>query len=219
MCYLEIVENILKIDDKLIEEMKVLLLGKYIDFSIIDNDSITKEIMCEKICDTLEKTLIKTNKTFESLINYYIDSMNELIIDYLPKISTKKDSKGKDILEDSRALKHFNHVQKIKKEEKFQFVNFEDYSRIILCLYAEIIRKKHHKITDFEFSLVNVKCQTIINALESEKVKETDIFALKFDKLCKRFKTDDKYSKDSFIIMMIVIMFYILKSKEVKGDY
>lgn len=218
MNYIEIVGKISKIDDKLFEEMKILLLGKYLDFSIIDNNNITKEIMCEKICDNFEKTLIKTNKSFESLINYYLDSMNELIIGYLPKISTKKDSKGKEILEDSRALKYFNHIQKIKKEKKYQFVSFEDYSRIILCLYAEIIRKKHHKIIDFEFSLENIKCQTIINALESEKVKETDIFALKFDKLCKRFKTDDKYSKDSFIVMMIVIMFYILKNKEVKGD-
>lgn len=219
MSYIEFVEKIMKIDDKLFEEMKMLLLGKYIDFSIIDDNNITKEIMCEKICDTLEKILIKTNKTFEALVNYYIDSMNGLIAGYLSKISTKKDAKGKEILEDSRAQKYFNHVQKIKKEKEFQFVDFEDYSRIIFCLYAEIIRNEHHKITDFEFSLENVKCQTIINALESEKVKETDIFALKFDKLSQRFKTDDKYSKDHFIIIMIVIMFYILKSKEVLGDY
>lgn len=219
MSYIEIVERILKIGDELFEEMKILLLGKYLDFSIIDNDNVTKEMVCEKLCDNLEKILIKTNKTFDALINYYIDSMNDLIIGHLPKVSTRKDNKGKEILEDSRALKYFNHVQKIKKEKELQFVLIEDYTRVILCLYAEIIRKKHRNIFDFEFSFENVKCQTLINSLESEKVKETDIFALKFDKLCKRFKTDDKYSKDSFIIMMIVIMFYILKNKEVKGDY
>lgn len=37
MSYIEIVEKILKIDDKFFEEMKILLLGKYLDFSIIDN--------------------------------------------------------------------------------------------------------------------------------------------------------------------------------------
>lgn len=219
MSYIEIFEKILKIDVKLFEEMKTLLLGRYIDFSIIDNDKVTREMLCEKLCDTFEKTLIKTNRTFESLMNYYLDSMNDMVDGHLPKVSIRKDSKGKEIFEDSRALKYYHHVQQIRKAKEFQFVHLEDYTRIILCLYAEIIKKKWRDIFDFDFSFENVKCQMVINALESEKVKETDIFTFKFEKLCKRFKTEDRYSRDSFIIVMVVVMFYYLKDKEVKGDY
>lgn len=214
MNHVQIVNLLLKLDDNLFEEMKNILLEKYINFSIIDNEKVTKEILCEKLCDYIEKTIFKTNKSFEDLIKYYVDCFDELIGEHLEQIVIGENKKGKPIYEDSRAIKYFKEAKVRENDKKHPFIGLEDYSRISFCLYNEIIKNKRKNITDFNFSFDGIKIQTLINAIESEEVKGKKLF--KLEKLNKRFQTTNKYSKDSFMLVMTIIMFYLLKNKEVK---
>lgn len=216
MNHVQIVNLLLKIDDALFEEMKNILLEKYIDFSVIDNEKVSKEILCEKLCDYIEKTIFKTKKSFDELVKYYMDCFEELVSEHLEQIIIGKNPKGKPIYADSRALKYFKEAKVRKDDKKHPFIGLEDYSRISFCLYNEIIKKKRGNITDFNYSFGGIRIQTIINAIESEETKGKKLF--KLEQLNKKFQTTNKYSKDSFMLVMVVIMFYHLKNKEVKEN-
>ena len=95
MEYVRIVKWLLQIDDMLFEEMKSILLEKYISFSIMDDEKITKEMLCEKLCDYIEKVLLISNKSFEKLVNDYMDNIGDLVKEHLSKVCTAKDAKGK----------------------------------------------------------------------------------------------------------------------------
>lgn len=218
MEYVRIVKLLLQIDDMLFEEMKSILLEKYISFSIMDDEKITKEMLCEKLCDYIEKVLSISNKSFEKLVNDYMDNIGDLVKEHLSKVCTAKDAKGKERYEDSRAIKYFKQVQRKREDKENLLISFEDYSRIVICLYAEIIRNKYQSITDFDFSFEHIECHTIINAIETEGIKEKHVLNLKLSNARKKFK-GDKYSKNSFVLIMVIIMIYYLKNKAVKGDY
>lgn len=218
MDYVKIVSWMLELEDDLFEEMKSMLLEKYISFSIVSNDRITKEMVCEKLCDYIEKTLIKTDKTFDSLINKYMDSFNDLVKDYLENLS-EIDEAGKSNSIDSRATKFYKQAEKRRKDKERPLIGLEDYSRIMFCLYTEIIKNKRQPIQDFEYAFSCVKCQALVNSLESEEVEEKRIFNIKVADSTKRFNLKKKYNVDSFIMVMTIMMFYHLKSKEVRSEY
>lgn len=218
MDYVKIVSWMLELEDDLFEEMKSMLLEKYISFSIVSNDRITKEMVCEKLCDYIEKTLIKTDKTFDSLINKYMDSFNDLVKDYLENLS-EIDEAGKSNSIDSRATKFYKQAEKRRKDKECPLIGLEDYSRIMFCLYTEIIKNKRQPIQDFEYAFSCVKCQALVNSLESEEVEEKRIFNIKVADSTKRFNLKKKYNVDSFIMVMTIMMFYHLKSKEVRSEY
>lgn len=90
----------------------------------------------KKYAIILKKTMINNDVTFDDLINYYMDSFDELLIDYLSHVEVEKDAKGKSIYGDSRALMYYN-VAKLKRNNKEHlFIAIEDYSRIMFCLYS-----------------------------------------------------------------------------------
>lgn len=218
MNYVKIVSWMLEIEDDLFEEMKSMLLEKYITFSIVSNEKITKEMVCEKLCDYIEKTLIKTDKSFDSLMNKYMDALEDLVKDYLENPSGE-DENGKSVSLDSRATKYFKQAEQKRKDKDHPFVGLEDFSRVMFCLYTAIIKNKRQPIQDFEYAFSCVKCQSLINAMESEEIKEKRIFNIKVADSTKRFNLKKKYNIDSFIMVMTIMMYYHLKNKEVRSEY
>ena len=52
MTYLEFVKaTICDLNQSAFEELKKILLGEYISFSIIDHENVTVDILAEKVCD------------------------------------------------------------------------------------------------------------------------------------------------------------------------
>lgn len=217
--YIDIINSLYKIDDELFEEMKSVLLEKYIKFSILSNQDLTKQFMCEKLCDYIEKTELKTGKKFEKLMSYYVNNLSDLVKDFLGSIKIGNDSKGNPVYADSRALKYYNQAMTKRNNKKNPMTGLIDYSRIMFCLYTSIINKKHKIIIDFDYSLSNVKCQTLINSLESELTKEQKFLGRVIAKSEKKFTIKERYCQNEFLFVMIVIMFYLVKDEEVRSEF
>lgn len=217
MNQVKIVNWMMRLDDELFTDMKSILLDKYVILSFVNNKDITKEALCEKIIDHIEKIMFKNTKSFDDLVKYYYDSFDELIDPHLEKEYLGKNSKGKAVYTDSRAIKYFKHAKLKRDDKKHPLIGLEDYSRISLCLYNELFRYRFTKIKDFDFSFKNLNCQAIVSSLESLDLVEKNLF--KGEKRTKAFNTEDKFSLDTFVLIMTIMMFYHLKSKEVRSDY
>ena len=85
-----------------------------------------------------------------------------------------------------------------------------DYSRLMLCLYMAIIKNDFKTIDDFDFSVSSLNINKIIEALQMEK----GLLGKK-----PRFDIKEPYSSDRSTFVMLIIMFYYIKSKEIIGEY
>ena len=69
MTYKEFVEaTICNLSQPVYEELKQLLLGEYISFSIIDHADVTIDTLAEKVCDYFGTLEIKTSKALDKHI-------------------------------------------------------------------------------------------------------------------------------------------------------
>ena len=219
MIYTKIVCKLINLDDELFVEMKSVLLEKFLDFVVIDKEKLTKEIVCEKVCDYIEKTLIKTDKTIESLVDYYRDSLSNLIEGYIKKKIETKNANGESEEQDTRAYKYFQYAKSTKEKDEDIHMHLEDFSRIMFCLYASIINNKMQVIEDFDLSFTSVKIHTLLGALEYEQKEEKKLFMFTLEGPSKKFDITKKYDRDTFMFIMVILMYYVLKMKEVRSEF
>ena len=85
-----------------------------------------------------------------------------------------------------------------------------DYTRIMLCLYSAIIENDYNEIVDFDFSFCSINIEEIINSLKCELsgIKKS----LKFD-------IGKSYNTDRCTFMILISVYYYMKSQEVVGEY
>lgn len=95
MDYREIIkECVIELESKSFLYLKDTLIADYFDFKFIQDGSITREILAEKITDYFEKVELKNNKKFEKILEFYFNHLENFVAKRVPEKTTRK---NKDI--------------------------------------------------------------------------------------------------------------------------
>ena len=217
---LELLNELLCLNEDVFDMMKTLLLERFVKFSFYnDTKEIAKEMIFEKLNDYIEKVSINTGKSFDELIDYYMEILCSLVEMRLKKKEEVKNVKDEKEEQDTRAYKYFSHAKKKREKKEKLIVDLDDFSRIIFCLYNEIINNEYQSISDFDLSFKSVDCSVLLNALENEKKEEKKIFMFTVEGESKKFDLTKKYSKDEFIFVMLILIYYRLRHLEVRSEF
>ena len=189
------------LSEKCFEELKARLIGKYITFSVLDENEVPADVFSEKLCDYFEKMEIKTSDSFEELIEKYLADWDSLVEDNIISESTPSEEGQLSIV--SRAKKYYSHAIEIKEAGKISIKQISEFSRIMMCLYMAIIEKNFAEIDDFDYSVQCIDLDRIIDAMHQKKTGGFLMFGggAKFD-------TSDRYSMDTGVFVLTIIMYY-----------
>jgi hypothetical protein len=193
-----VVETIGSLEIDKFEMLKKALIGEYLTFSIIREDKVSKEELSEKVCDYFEKMILKSGKNFDKLIESYTKGIDYVVSNKIAKPTQSK--KNKSVQEDiPRAGKYYEKALKIKNSRNLSTRNLIDYSRLIFCLYMEILKNHFTVISNFNFVSSELRPDVIINGM---KMKEDFRIVKK-----KYFNIKELYSIDTctFIIAIIIL--------------
>lgn len=200
-------ETAVRLDDGLFRGLKDALVGTYVSFSVVKAEDITKKILAEKICDYFEKVELKTGKTFDKIIERYMSNLDSVVGDRIAKEARGK--KKQQASPTPRARKYYEKAGTLRKSNK-SMKQLLDYSRVMMCLYMEIIKNGRREIENFDFSAECLNLTRMMDALRGE----TGLIAQKA-----RFDTKEPYALDRCTFIVVILMFYYIKSKEVAGEY
>ena len=131
-----------------------------------------------------------------------------LVGEYLSFSVIKEDKVSKEELSE-KVCDYFEKVT-IKTGKSFDNLstrNLIDYSRIIFCLYMEIIKNNYSVIDNFDFSSNVLKPDAVINGM---KMKE-DFFIVKK----KYFNIKELYSIDTCTFVIAVILLYTIINERI----
>ena len=212
MKYQEFVRStICTMEDDVFEKLKKMLLGEYISFEIIEADDITNDIFAEKICDYFEKLELETKKSFDKQVEIFIKDIDSVVGGRVAKTpKAKKDEKA--LVIEPRSRKYYNKALKIKDVRNLSIINLNDFTRIMMCLYTEIIKKKYQDITDFDFALDCLDAEEIIQSLKEEKDPIVKIGKKK------RFNIKELYCSDTGTFIILIIMLHKILNNKIEGE-
>lgn len=196
-------ETINNYDEKIFNEVKKVFLEKYLIFYFHDLSDIGKLDFLEKVVDYIEKLELKTGKEFEKHVKNYISDLSSLV-------------KGK-IKDKSRAYRYYELANKKIDTKVVSLIQITDFTRIILCIYSEIIKSEEKEIDNFNLSIDSIELKNILLSMENEKLAEVDLGVINFG-LRNRFNTKELYSSDTFTFMLVIIMYYHLMNLKVEGE-
>lgn len=200
--------TVTNLDADLFNEMRDILVDDYLPLSLAQKDDMSVAVLAEKLCDYFEKIELKTGKTFERLVEKYTADLDSVVGDKIAK--EPKPQKNKPTPPTPRARKYYEKACILRKNNKTSRRGLIDYTRIMLCLYAAIILNKGEEIKDFNYSINSINLTIIIEALR----KETVLIGKK-----PKFETEPPYTSDRGTFILLIIMFYYMKSKEIVGEY
>lgn len=147
--------TICNLDQSVFEKLKQLLIGEYISFSIIDNENVTVEILAEKVCDYFDTLELKTGKSLYEYLLRYLSDLKAIVGPHIDKIpQTKRGNRTPVVVPRSR--KYFEKAVALIRGRGVSFDQMYDCSRIMLCLYATIIKNDR-----------NHRCKVIIQDLQA----------------------------------------------------
>lgn len=195
-------------DSALFNELRDVLVDEYLPLHLAPKEELTANILCEKLCDYFEKIELKTGKTFEKVVEKFTLDLDSVVSERIAK--EPKPKKNKPTPPTPRARKYYEKSCYLRKHNKESKHGLLDYTRIILCLYSAIISNGFKEIEDFNLSVSGVNLTKLIESLR----KETTLLGKK-----QRFDTKDPYTSDRSTFILLVIMFYYMKSKEIVGEY
>lgn len=200
--------TILKLNPDLFSELRDVLFDDLLPLAIVKKEELTQTFLAEKLCDYFEKIEAKTGKPFEVIVEKYITDLDSVVGNRIAKKPrpTKSDPKP----EKPRARKYYDETCTLRKINKEYKCGLLDYSRIMFCLYMAIISNNFQEIDDFDLSMKVLDIEQIISALREET-------ALHGKKL--KFETEDPYTYDRSTFILLVVMFYYMKSREIVGEY
>ena len=215
MTYQEYVKaTVLKMDQEIFEMLKTALVGEYLNFFVIDASGITKEILSEKLCDYFEKLELKPEKlelkpkNFDKYLEGYISDLDEVVGNRIakPPRAKKKDSNPAVI---PRARKFYDKAMNVKNTRVLTDRQLLDYTRIMLCLYSEIIKNNYAEISNMNYSVSSIDPDVIITSMKKEE-----------DKLKKpKFNIKDLYCQDTCTFIIAMINMYKIIGDKVQGEY
>ena len=209
MSYSSFVQTtVLGLDSDLFNELRDVLVDDYLPLAIIQKEELTPHVLAEKLCDYFEKIELKSGKSFEKVVEKYMQDLDSVISDRIAK--EPKPKKNMPTPPTPRARKYFEKAYELRRHNKESKHGLLDYTRIMLCLYMAIIGNGKKEIDDFSYSMSALNLTKIIESLR----KETTLLGKK-----SRFETKDPYTSDRSTFILLVIMFYYMKSKEMVGEY
>ena len=204
----EFIENtILQLDKELFEEMRDFFINeRYISFSFFAPEEISKAVFAEKIYDYFEKTEICDSKTFERLVEKYMLNFDSVISGKIAK--EHKPTKRNPVHILPRARKYYDKADSLKKDIDLQ--RLVDFSRIMMCIYTEIIKSGDKEITELDYSIESIDIEKILDSLAKEQ-----------NNLLKKQKFDTKnhYDDDFCTFIFLIIMYYHIRNYETVGEY
>ena len=194
------------------EQIKKVLIPEYLSFSVISEESVTSEILSEKICDYFEKLELKTGKSFDKHIESFfkdIESIVEKRIEKTPK--PKKNDSAPLII--PRARKYYDKAASYKKARSLSTRTLIDYARIMFCLYTAIIKNDFKKVGNFDFSSECLNLNEIIAAMKNEQ----EPVAINIGKT-QKFDIKDLYCSDTCTFILTIILVFAIINETTQGD-
>lgn len=221
--------TVLTLSEETFELLKDTLVNDYLDFYIVDKQSIDKDLLSEKLCDYFEKVELKTGKKFDKQLKAYVENLNDIVEHRLTK-STKADKKNNIPAYTPRARNFYEVANSKAKGGIFNSVeDLQDYTRIMMCLYAAVINKDFEAVDNLDFSLNCINATSIIESMRNEK--EDNLFnkvvhsknkgpqqskQLNEDK--PKFDIKDHNEIDSSTFVIAIIMLHFILDNRVIGD-
>lgn len=204
--------TVTNLNPSVLVEMKKLLLGDFISFSILNEESVNEDELAEKICDYFEKLELRTGRTFDKYIEIFMKELDSVVEPHIVKAPPVKKGDNTPV-EVPRARKYYEKIAKTKDLKTPSINNILDYSRIMMCLYTAIMESKGEPINNFNYSADCIKPGTIMDALKKEE--EASILS-KTKK--KKFDMKDIYSADACTLLLSAIVLCSIANRRVEGD-
>ena len=195
--------------DFVVETIGSLEIDKFemLKKALIGEDKVSKEELSEKVCDYFEKMILKSGKDFDKLIESYTKGIDYVVSNKIAKPTQSK--KNKSVQEDIlRARKYYEKALTIKNSRNLSTRNLIDYSRLIFCLYMEIIKNNYSVIDNFDFSANVLKPDDVIKGM---KKKKEDFLIVKK----KYFNIKELYSIDTCTFVIAVILLYTIINERI----
>lgn len=171
----ELLKNtILSLDSDSFFEFKTYFFREFFGFNFLDDSEVTQSIFAEKLYDYFEKVEYSNNKDFPNLLQKYMQSLDDKVSKYIEKSPRKKNTDSEDI---PRARKYYNKIIEYKKKNDIDYNGLRDYSRIMFCLYAEIINK-NDTISNFDYSISSLTSSKLLQSMKKSKTPK-NIFETK----------------------------------------
>ena len=217
MDYREIIkECVIELESKSFLYLKDTLVVDYLDFRFIQDSSITREILAEKITDYIEKVELKNNKKFEKLLEFYCNHLENYVAKRVPEKTTGRNKETASVIV-PRSRRYF---EKAKQLRTLKFTNVRqiiDYNRILMCLLVEIIKNDNKEVANFDFSTSCLDETLIIPCIE--KILEEDLFSI-FNKKSQGIIMDKGfYSFEVCSLILSIIFLNKIKDARIIGEY
>lgn len=165
----ELLKNtILSLDSDSFFEFKTYFFREFFGFNFLDDSEVTQSIFAEKLYDYFEKVELSNNKDFSTLLQKFMQSLDDKVSKYIEKSPRKKNAEIEDI---PRARKYYNKIIEYKKQNDLNYNRLRDYSRIMFCLYAEITNQ-NDTITNFDYSISSLDYSKIIQSMKKSKTSK-----------------------------------------------
>lgn len=213
MTYKDFVEEtICNLSQPVFEDLKRLLLGEYMSFSIIDHEDVTIDILAEKVCDYFGTLEIKTGKAFDKHIESYLDDWDNIVEPHIAKAPKAKKGDTSQVVA-PRSRKYYDRVIYIKKLPTPSITELTDYSRIMMCLYTAAIKNKGKPIDNFDYA---ADCLDPVSIIEAMKSEEASVVISPLKK--KRFDTKEPYSDAVCTLILSILILCSIINGKVEGE-
>ncbi len=193
------------------EELKQLLLGEFISFSIIDHKSVTRDILAEKVCDYFGTLEIKTGKAFNKHVESYLDALDSIVGPHIAKPPQAK--KGGKTPVVPRARMYYDKAMMIKEGKDLSLTQLIDYSRFMLCLYAAALKSEGKPIDNFNYAADCLSPTDIVNALKNKEISVVFPPSKK-----RRFDMKELYSDDVCTLILSMLILCSIANGTERGD-
>ena len=212
MEYRDLVKTtVLDMDQDIFLMLQKALVGEYLSFSIIDAEEITKEILAEKLCDYFEKLELKTGKAFEKHLDAYIGNIEIIVGGKVAKAPQPKKKDATPVVV-PRARKYYEKAMNVKNTRSITVRQLKDYTRIMMCLYAAIIKNNNKEIENLDYSASCIDPDAIITSMKNEQDMLLKLKKPKFD-------IKELYCSDTCTFIIAIIALYAIVGEKVQGEY
>ena len=94
----ELLKNtILSLDSDSFFEFKTYFFSEFFEFNFLDDSEVTRDIFAEKLYDYFEKVELSNNKDFSTLLQKFMQSLDDKVSKYIEKSPRKKNAEIEDI--------------------------------------------------------------------------------------------------------------------------
>ena len=131
-------------------------LEKELNFYFIH--SCSKIEFAEKLCDYFDKVELNTRNSLFKLMKVYMQNL----------VSIVKPHIAMNLKAPSRAQKYYQKASAFLKYKELKLQDLIDYTRIMTCLYAAILKSKEEPITNFDFSIDCLDIDQLLTSFKKE---------------------------------------------------